>query len=209
MKFLQRHKYSIFTVLIGLLIISASYIFIYSLHFLGEKDAEEVHFFIFIATIVLAIIAYYEFNRSHKLTANEFLLFISNRWSSKEIIKARQVIHDIFINVYRTNDKKIKYSEALNVVAEKILEMSRVTGGEGKKFIYLLNLLDYLETLSYFWNRGDLNLKDVQNTCGNNAVFFYQCFKLFIERRQAHDKKYYINFSALYNSLNSIDKNMC
>lgn len=158
--------------------------------------------FLHLTTVALGIIAYHEFNRSHKLTSNEFLLFISNRWGSKEIIKARQILHDLFVDAYRDENGKSKdYNAALFNVSEQVLQMSRVKGEKGKEFIYLLNLLDYLETLSYFFNRGDLKLKDVQNTCGNNAIFFFELFKLYISQRQLHEKSAFINYSRLYHTL--------
>ena len=70
----------------------------------SSKEREEINFYVFLATAVIACIACYEFKRSHELTANEFLLFISNRWGTKEIIKARQILHGLFISSYR--DKK-------------------------------------------------------------------------------------------------------
>jgi len=181
-------------------IVGLGYLGIHFFHFLTTHDAEEVHFFIFIATAALVVIAYFEFNRSNKLTANEFLLFTSNRWNSKAIIKARQILHDIFIDAYRDEQGKSKcdLSIALNEVSKKTLLMSR---SKGKDFIYLLNLLDYLETLSYFYHRDDLSLTDIQNTCGNNLIFFYESFKAFIEQRRSHDKKYFINFVSLYHDL--------
>lgn len=201
----QRYKGKIILA-IAILSILAIYALIHWFSFFSTHDAEEIHFSIFLATVALVLIAYYEFDKSNKLSANEFLLFISNKWNCREIIKARQIIHEIFINAYRNNEKKVKFQEALSIVSDKILEMSKISGDEGKKFIYLLNLLDYLETLSYFWNRDDLNIKDVQNTCGNNAIFFYECFKSFIEKRQSHNEKYYINFTALYKKLNTLQE---
>ncbi len=208
---LQRFKKTIFILLkllLGLIIIVfLAYLPIHLFHFLGKNDAEEVHFFIFAATVALGIIAYYEFNRSNKLTANEFLLFTSNRWSSKEIIKARQILHEIFIDIYRNEDgsRKCEFNVALYNISEITLRMSK---SRNKDFIYLLNLLDYLETLSYFYNRGELNLPDIQNTCGNNAVFIYDCFRLYIENRQTHDKRYFSNYTALYHDLKKADINI-
>lgn len=202
MNLIQNYR-KIIPFIVFIVCIFLAYVFIHIIHFLTGHDAEEVHFFIFLATLSLALIAYYEFNRSNELTSNEFLLFTSQRWNSKEIIKARQILHEIFVDAYRDKQGKAKcdFNSALFSISEKILQMSRAKGDEGKKFIYLLNLLDYLETLSYFFNRGDLKLKDVQNTCGNNAIFFYESFKLFIEQRQSHNKTFFINFTALYHDL--------
>lgn len=209
----QRYKKAVISLLTVLLssavAIFLAYLAIHFFHFLRQSDNEEVHFFIFIATLFLAVIAYYEFSRSNKLIANEFLLFTSNRWNSTEIIRARQILHKIFIEAYRdkNGDAKCEFEAALSLVSEKILQMSRSKGKDGDNFIYLLNLLDYLETLSYFYYRGDLTLPDIQNTCGNNIIFFYNSFKYFIEKRQSHDKKFFINFTGLYHDLKKFEIN--
>lgn len=175
------------------------YLIIYFFNLFDLHQEAEVHFFIFIATVAIALVAYYEFNRSHRLTSNEFLLFISNRWSSKEIIKARQILHEIFVGAYRDENGQTKttFNAALFSVSETVLNMSRSTGIRGENFIYLLNLLDYLETLSYFYIKGDLDLLDIENTCGNNLIFFHESFKQFIEQRRSHDTKFYLNFEKL------------
>lgn len=58
-----------------------------------------------------------------KLTCNEFLLFISNGWRNKEIIKARQIFHEIFVKNYRNEkgESKPNYSEALFAIANYTL----------------------------------------------------------------------------------------
>lgn len=203
MEIFQRYAKNLLPILIFVICVLISYLFIHLVHFLTGHDTEEVHYFIFLATLALALIAYYEFNRSNELTANKFLLFISNRWSSKEIIKARQILHEFFICSYRDDQGKPKceYNVALFSVSEKVLQMSRMKGKEGENFIYLLNLLDYLETLSYFCDRKELDLHDVQNTCGNNIIFFYESFKLYIEQRQSHDKNFFTHFTSLYHVL--------
>jgi hypothetical protein len=204
MDFFQKYKSNILKIIGLFAFLVATYLFIHFLNFIfNTRDEQEIHFLIFLATVALGIIAYYEFNRSHKLTSNEFLLFISNRWGKKEIIKARQILHNLFVGAYRDENGKSKedYNTALFNVSEQILQMSRIKEENGKEFIYLLNLLDYLETLSYFFNRGDLKLKDVQNTCGNNAIFFFELFKLYVSQRQLHEKSAFINYSRLYHTL--------
>ena len=142
--------------------------------YLDKNKNEEFDYLIFIATIAIAIIAYQEFERSHRLTSNEFLLFTSNRWGNSEIIMARQIIHKLFVDAYRdkNGNTKCEYSVALISVAEKIIHMSKTANRKKESFIYLLNLLDYLEVVSYFYVRGDLKIEDVKNTCGNNAIFW-------------------------------------
>jgi hypothetical protein len=169
------------------------------------KEEPEVSFLIFSATAALAWIAWYEFNRSNSLANNEFLLFISNRWGGSEILKARKIIHELFVSAYRTKNSKTKndYDHSLVAISEAILEMRKENGEKGEQFAYLLNLIDYLEVLSYFHNRGNLGIDEIRNTSGNNVIFFYEIFKLYKEHRQRHDKSQFCNFDQLYNKLKS------
>lgn len=162
----------------------------------------EISFLIYIATASLAIIAYVEFHRANQLNTNELLTFISNRWSSKEIIKARQIIHEIFVEKYR-NDKICNFSQdfdiAVGATSISVLEMSRKGGKEGKKFIYLLNLLDHFESISYLHVANQIEFDDIKNIYGNNMFFYYQIFKKYIERRQSHHSSDFCNYSKMYN----------
>lgn len=186
-------------VLAGVAIIILVYGFIHLVHFLSENDAEEVHFFIFIATLALAIIAYYEFNKSHIYSKNEFLLFISNRWGSIEIVKARKIIHELFVTEYRVN--KLSFPDAQNAIGNKIYVMSQTGGSKGEDFVDLLNLLDFLETLGYFHSRGDLDLDDIFNIFGGNIKFLYPLFKQYIDKRRERLPNDYNNIISLHTNV--------
>lgn len=190
-------KYSVLLfIIIGL---SAFFILCWK-RLLEKNSIEEISYFIFFATAILAYIAYVEFQRANKLTNNEFLLFISNRWGSKEIIIARQIIHEFFVKNYRAEKSIVvnDYSGALHHTGRNVLELSRKSGDEGKEFIYLLNLIDFLETLSYFYSRKDLDIEDIQNICGHNFIFLCDVFRLYKERRQSREKFYFRNIDRLY-----------
>lgn len=117
MKFLKNHPISIFLV-IGLVVFV---LFCWKKLF-ESTSAEEINYFIFLATGVLAFIAFIEFQRANKLTGNEFLLFLSNRWGCKEIIIARQIIHDFFVHNYRDTTSPVSkdYPGALHHTAKDI-----------------------------------------------------------------------------------------
>lgn len=81
----------------------------------------------------MAWIAFIEFDRPNTLASNEFLLFISNKWNTPEIIIARQIIHKLFVKNYR--DKKSEafdnYDLALCKTSNNVLELSRESGKNG------------------------------------------------------------------------------
>lgn len=188
---------------------TASFFIIYDFNFLKETRAEEIQWFVFLATALLAGIAYYEFSKANKLSNNEFLLYISNRWGSIEVINARQIIHEFFVNHYGTKDSPVfsDYPGSLHHTGKDILELSRKSGDDGKSFVYLLNLIDFLETISFFYSRGDLDLDDIQNTCGHNFIFLYKVFELYKQQRQRHDKTYFYNIDLLFEDLNKRSSN--
>lgn len=162
----------------------------------------EVDFFIYIATAALALIAYIEIHRANKLNTIELLTFISDRWSSREIIEARQVIHEIFVKNYR-HDKKANptgdFDLAISLTSVDILNMSRECGEKGENFILLLNLLDHFEGVSYFHNNNQIDFQDIKNIYGNNMMFYYKVFKAYIERRQTHNPSDFYNFTQINN----------
>jgi hypothetical protein len=186
-----------------LLFCGIAFFLIYDFDFLNKSREVEVNWFVFTATALLAGVAYFEFNRANKLSSNEFLLFISNRWSSPEIIKARQIIHTLFVQNYRSPESSTlnDYNCSLCKTSKDILELSRKVGKDGSDFIYLLNLIDYLETISYFYERGDLDISDIQNTSGHNILFLYAVFQSYKDQRQKHDKTYFANIDKLYKDL--------
>lgn len=176
--------------------------------FLTNGNEVEVHFSIFIATIILAAIALIEFERSNKLDTNELLTFISNRWSSSEIIKARQIIHKIFVAKYRNDNEcnpSKNFDKAVINSAIEILEASRKGGIEGEEFIFLLNLLDHFESVSYLHIKNELSFDDIKNIYGNNMIFYYRIFENYIKQRQSHNPDDFLNFTRMYNIF-TIDK---
>lgn len=160
-------------------------------------DSVEINYLVALGTVAIALFAYHELNKSNKQTRNNFISYISNRWGSSETIEARQIIHDIY-SKYRLDNNDSTYEEAVNEVSKKVLEMSDMEGEEGKKFIVLLSLLDYFETLGYFYADGNLDKTDIKNVCGNNLKFIHGIFSLYISKRRKTYKNDFSNFEKLY-----------
>lgn len=139
-------------ILILFLIFVSSFFIAHNFYILNKDGSDKINWFIFLATASLAALAYFEFNRANKLLSNEFLLFISDRWGSSEILKARQIIHSLFVKNYRNSKSKSfeDYQRSLSATSKNILELSKKEGKkDGDNFIYLLNLIDFMETLGY------------------------------------------------------------
>src|SRR5688572_29680761 len=94
--------------------------------FFEINTTEEINWLIFSATLALAVIAWIQFGQANKLSRNEFLLFISNRWGCSEIVSARKLIHELFIKNYRdSKGKKMNYECALHQTSHDTLNLSR------------------------------------------------------------------------------------
>lgn len=184
--------------------------FLYLLHsnpkgwsnFFINGESVEFSALVFLATVAIAFIAYIELSWSNKMMENEFLLNICNKWSSESIIRARYILHDLFVSAYRdeANNKFCKHCRheiALDYISKSILEMRKKRGKPGEKFINLINLLDFMETVGFFWYRKNIDIKDIDGLFGNSIIFFYQSFLPFIKIRQAREEHYYINFCNL------------
>lgn len=167
-----------------------------------NKEAEEFSILIFLATVAIALIAYAELTWSNKITENEFLLNISNKWGGESIIRARRILHRLFVATYRGKKHRHKckccrYKDAMADVSDHVFSLREKQGQEGDEFIDLLNLLDFMEIIGFFWKRRNIDLDDIDGLFGNSIVFFYLSFKRFIENRQNYEKNYYINFCNL------------
>lgn len=207
---MQNRTSSIIATISVLVIIAILISFHYYAHMwvsvFDKHESIEFTALVFLATAVLAIIAYVELTRANSITENEFLLNISNKWGSPSIIRARRVLHNLFVDAYRSKKHKQKckscrYKDAMNDVAEAIFALRTKKGVEGKKFIDLLNLLDFMEIVGFFWERKNIKTEDIDGLFGNSILFFYLSFLTFIENRQKYEENYFINFCNLSRAL--------
>lgn len=193
------------------LIISVIFITYYVPHkwedLFTNSESTDLTALIVLATAAIALIAWYQLNKSNKLTENEFLLHISSGWCSKEIIEARRILHRIFVSAYskeKNSDNKSNetmYERVMLKVSTEVLNMKNSDNISGDEFISLLNLLDFMQTVSYICDREDLKIKEIYKLYGYNFIFLYQAFESFIKNRRKHQKKDYLVFSKLYQGL--------
>lgn len=176
-------------------------------HLYSVSQSRDLSALVVIATAALALIAYYQLRKSNRINENEFLLHISGKWGSKEIIKAREVLHDIFLSAYSTEKsnvnnkcKKTQYNNAMCTVAAEVIKMKDVEN-KTEDFVSLLNLMDFMQTISYFWKRNNFDITSLYNLYGYNIIFLYQAFETFIKNRQPYQKHDYLLFRELYHEL--------
>jgi len=193
-----------------ILFLLAISIILASLHYFApdiynNTETEEVSVLIFLATAGIALIAYFELSRSNKTTENQFLLNISNKWGSESIVRARKILHTMFVEAYREKEesgqkdinnkcKYCQYCQAVDNMSKQVLEMRKEKNEKGNEFVDLLNLLDFMEIVGFYVKKGEINIDDIDSLFGKSVLFFYGVFSKFIDNRQKYDKTFYSNF---------------
>jgi hypothetical protein len=148
---------------------------------------------IMILTVILILVAQCQLGHLSQTSKADFLLRIDERYGSMEIIKAKKVIHRFYCDtIENAKDRE----DHIRLIAEKIRNFEKK--GDGR-FIYLLNFLDFLETVAYFCNKKYISNKDVEELIGGSIEYFYKLFKIFIwsRREESQDCKYYCEIEML------------
>lgn len=143
------------------------------------------------------LVAYIQLGALNKTSKADFLFRLDQQYGNKSIIKARQIIHRLYLESKKIN-KDACECQHRKYIADEINKMSNEQK-DGDDYILLLNLLDFLETLAYQAKNENIEFKDVEDLIGPSAKFFYQIFYLRIkERRKKYlDQKYYCEFENL------------
>ncbi len=161
-----------------------------------------------IATVAVAFVAYTQITKLRDNNESEFLLRIDERWTSKQILKARTIIYGLYLKARNNQDLSsecIPVQEANTMedairkeVGGKILKMSKDIK-ENENFMYLLNLLDFMETISFFHNKKGISTKKLEALLGESLNFHYQVFKPYIEykRKQPYSKDIYEELESM------------
>ncbi len=140
---------------------------------------------IIILTCVVAIIAWVQSAGLRKTAQADLLIRIDDRYGSEPILKARHIIQRLYResnNLHPGSPESVHRSH----IAIRINEISEDINSS-EEYTYLLNLLDFLETISYFANEGYISELDIKNLMGPSMGFFFTIFTPRIEHRR---KKY-------------------
>ncbi|MGQ3890944.1 DUF4760 domain-containing protein [Legionella sp. CNM-4043-24] len=193
---------SSFSILILTLVI---FIVVYHiLHLADEyKQNLEIDLAYYILTVtlstILILLASIKSQEAIKQSRTNYLLRIDERWSSPEIIRAREVIHELYLDAkelnpqFKENNEQIKAIISFGIM--KLHDDKRKT----EKFISLLNFLDFLETIGYLHSQDSISTEEVSDLLGNSIVYFYDIFSIYIAyRRKSKDIGFYLNFEKLY-----------
>ena len=183
-------------------LISIGQLFYTNLYDDKNHDIIELHAAVLIIlTFSLICVAWIQLRGINKTSKGDFLLRIDDRYGSLEIIKARIIINRLY---YKTRAKDISSESHIKKIAEEIKKLGENEDCEEKKnedFIYLLNFLDFLETVAYFSNKDYISQKDINELLGNSLNYYYKVFKQWIcyRRCKYDDKTYYCELEEFIN----------
>lgn len=205
------NKHQLLSILFLLLIIFVVLNFLFfistSLHFLDFSEninslsKKDISIFyslaLIILTIAIALIAYLELNKIADHQKSEFLLKIDERWTSKEVIEARVIIHHIQLKFIKNGN--ISKEDLQQKIGEEICNKIRRDDDYTEKYIILLNFLDFLETIGFLCNSDRLDEEDIRELCGNSIVYFYEIFcpLIKIRRDEKGDQSFYSQLEKL------------
>lgn len=154
-------------------------------------------------TFVIALIAYRQSKEALRQSRTNYLLRVDERWSSNEVIKARLVIHKLYLNAQKQVSKIHRHESKYitPIIAKGIMELHDKEEN-AKDFIYLLNFLDFLETIGYLHSEKSISTDEVRELLANSIIYFYEIFSDYIDyRRKTKDPAFYQHFEKLKDSL--------
>lgn len=159
---------------------------------------------IVILTAILVLVAWIQLAGLQKTARADFLMRLDDRYGSEPIIKARQIIQRLYRESKITNPTASEMTHRYNI-GIKINEISEDINGS-EDYVYLLNLLDFLESISFFANRNDITAEDIKDLMGLSLDFFYTIFKPRIDARRTKYKdrsnnEFYSEFEKLVASI--------
>lgn len=170
------------------------------------------YFFAIYLSGLLTWIAYSNFSRLNKEIKAKFLLEIDKRWGETQIIEAREVIHQFYLDARKiTQGKECQ----IEIISNGILALSRSEEEKHiKQYVRILNFLDFMETVGYLYSTEDVTFEQLNELCGNTLKFNFLVFKALIKRKRSDhkDRTLYENFEKLYEALinpESKSKNSC
>lgn len=159
---------------------------------------------ILILTIVLIIGGWRQIHNANRISKDDILLRIDYRYTSLEIIKARSIIHRLYVKF--EDGKTSREDKIINTSAK--IEAMRTSNiiRERSEFMYLINFLDFLETIALFYNKGSIDETDLEILSGDSMKFYRDIFGCFIEnrRKSTSNRSYYLQLDRCLDHLNGV-----
>lgn len=173
----------------------------------NKKDTGLIPFIYYYLTIttsaILIYIAYYNLNKTNREIEAKFLLDIDKRWGEPQIIKAREVIQEIHAAWQLKYKEQEKSKECIRNLffSSSMINLSESTDKESiKKYVCLINFLDFMETIGYLYSEDYITKKQLDELCGSSILYNFEIFKGLIthKREKRCSPSEYKMFEILY-----------
>ncbi len=152
-----------------------------------------------IATALLAMIAWVQLKKIVRKDEGQFFLDIDNRWASEEMIEARRIIHQIRLEcTKKNNDDKHRCleSELCQQIGGEILKISE-SKDKIKEFGYIMNLLDFIETVGFLSKEDLITPIEIEALCGESILYYCKILNEYVSNKDGK----YKNFKDLHDKL--------
>jgi len=173
--FSANKKKAIISIMLPALITLVVLIFLLSIaeyiyfDFFTDKDKSIIRIHaaaLLVLTLIFICVAWFQLKNLNITSKADFLLRIDDRFGSREIIRARKIIHEFYCE---TNQENIRVETHINNISEKIKEICE-DKDKAEDFVYLLNFLDFLETISYFCHKDYIEPVPIAKTTLNTVL---------------------------------------
>lgn len=173
-----------------------------------------IYYVLSVGTFLIGLIAYIQLRNLIITLEVDYLLKIDKHLRSSEIIKTRIIIHDLYLKSQNElikqgiNEKHKEWESKLHKqIGNKIKELS-ISEDDKDKFIYLLNFLDFMETVGYLYTNKHITLNKLDKLFGASLIFNFRIFEPYILHRQKKHKigDFYKEFKQLYLDLKKQNK---
>lgn len=197
-KKLTKHFHRCAARYIGLLvlIVIVGFIAEYNWDFINSSDngVLMLHYILMvILSLLLVATAYIQIKKLNTITKADFLLRVDDRYGSPNIVKARTIIHKIYVT---TNSENLCRDKHILKIAEEVkqLGISKNTS-DIENFVLLLNFLDFLETIAFLAEENHINYEEISALSGDSIIFYYRIFKPWIDcHRHKHNRYTYYEY---------------
>jgi len=140
------------------------------------------HSIVLLLTFGLTAVAWHQLSSLNKISRGDFLLRLDNHYTSREIIKARAIIQRLSCS-HREED----HEQQKKNIQKKIKKMGR-DESNAEDFTYLLNFLDFLETMAYFANENYISTERLADLAGHSIGEYYDLFEDLIKDRRKNNE---------------------
>tara|TARA_B100000989_G_scaffold290850_1_gene264497 strand:+ start:77 stop:1027 length:951 start_codon:yes stop_codon:yes gene_type:complete len=194
----------ILTTFIGVIIII--FLACIASNLLDEKHSDEIVLIGALATVAIFLGAFHQLRQVNKMQKTELFFKIAAQFKDPNIINARRIIHELFVEHYRIanpykDDKEKRfayYFYALDLIANDINSMSK-SKKDIEDFCCLLRWLEFLEMLGYFYHEEVASKKHIEQLFPETIEFQYFIFRKYLEGLSGERFKYFIK---MYESIN-------